>query len=87
MLSRRNAQYLGLDDRGVLAAGMRADINVVDPQRLDMGVPKLVADLPAGGKRFLQQASGYLGTWVAGQAVTREGAITAARPGQLVRRG
>ena len=48
-------------------------------------MPKLVRDLPAGGKRFLQKGEGYLGTWVAGQAVQRDGEITAARPGRLVR--
>ncbi|HSV52465.1 MAG TPA: amidohydrolase family protein [Burkholderiaceae bacterium] len=85
MLTRRNAQYLGLRDRGVIAPGMRADINVVDPQRLAVGTPRLVNDLPAGGKRFLQKAEGYIGTWVNGQAVQREGQITDARPGRLVR--
>lgn len=85
MLSRRNAQYLGLKDRGVIAAGMRADLNVVDPQRLGVGSPKLVTDLPAGGKRFLQKAEGYVGTWVHGVAVAREGQVTEARPGRLVR--
>lgn len=85
MLTRRNAKYLGLHDRGTLAAGQRADINVIDPKRLGVGAPRLVNDLPAGGKRFLQKAEGYVGTWVNGQAVQREGQITAARPGRLVR--
>jgi len=87
MMTRRNARYLGLEDRGVLAVGMRADVNVIDPVRLRVGTPKLVADLPAGGKRFLQKAAGYVGTWVAGQAVQREGEISGARPGRLVRMG
>jgi N-acyl-D-aspartate/D-glutamate deacylase len=47
----------------------------------------IVRDLPAGGRRLLQEASGYIGTWVAGQCVQREGQITAARPGRLVRMG
>ena len=85
MLTGRNAGYLGLKDRGVLAPGMRADINVIDPQRLSLPAPVLVKDLPAGGKRFLQKAHGYVGTWVAGQAVAREGQVTGARPGRLVR--
>ncbi len=85
MLTRRNARYLGLADRGVIAPGMRADINVIDPRRLGVGVPKLVRDLPAGGRRFLQKAQGYVGTWVNGQAVAREGEVMAARPGRLVR--
>jgi N-acyl-D-aspartate/D-glutamate deacylase len=85
MLSRRNARYLGLHDRGTLAVGQRADINVVDPQRLGVGAPRLVTDLPAGGKRFLQKAEGYIGTWVHGRAAQREGEVTAARAGRLVR--
>lgn len=87
MMTRRNARYLGLTDRGVIAPGLRADLNVIDPQRLSVGTPRLVRDLPAGGKRFLQQAQGYVGTWVQGAAVQREGQITAARPGRLVRMG
>ena len=87
MLTRRNARYLGLTDRGVLAPGMRADVNVMDPKRLSVGLPRLVRDLPAGGKRFLQKGEGYLGTWVGGVCVAREGEVTGARPGQLVRAG
>jgi len=87
MMTSRNARYLGLKDRGLLAPGLRADINVIAPARLSVGVPKLVRDLPAGGKRFLQKAQGYIGTWVAGQCVAREGEVTAARPGRLVRAG
>ena len=85
MLTRRNANYLGLKDRGVLAVGMRADINAIDPQKLSVGLPQLVRDLPAGGKRFLQKAEGYVATWVAGEQVQRHGKITSARPGHLVR--
>lgn len=87
MMTSRNARYLGLADRGLLVPGLRADINVIAPARLSVGVPKLVRDLPAGGKRFLQKAEGYIGTWVAGQCVAREGEVTAARPGRLVRAG
>jgi N-acyl-D-aspartate/D-glutamate deacylase len=87
LLSARNAQYLGLHDRGVIAPGLRADLNLIDPARLSVGTPHIVRDLPAGGRRFLQKAEGYLGTWVGGVAVQRDGAITAARPGRLVRAG
>ena len=87
MLTQRNARYLGLTDRGTIAPGLRADINLIAPQRLSVGTPALVRDLPAGGKRFLQKAQGYVGTWVAGVAVQREGEITAGRPGRLVRMG
>ena len=84
-LSARNAAYLGLADRGRIAPGLRADINLIDPQRLAVGAPRIVRDLPAGGRRFLQKAEGYLATWVAGVCVQRGGAITPARPGRLVR--
>ena len=87
MLSTRNAAYLGLRDRGRIAIGQRADLNVIDPQRLGVGAPRLVRDLPAGGKRFLQRGVGYVGTWVAGQCVQREGSVSSARPGRLVRMG
>jgi N-acyl-D-aspartate/D-glutamate deacylase len=87
MLTSRNAGYLGLADRGLIAPGLRADLNVIDPARLSVGTPKLVHDLPAGGKRFLQVAAGYVGTWVNGGCVQREGVVSAARPGRLVRAG
>jgi N-acyl-D-aspartate/D-glutamate deacylase len=85
MLSSRNADYLGLTDRGRIAPGQRADLNLIDPQRLNVGMPRLVADLPAGGRRFVQKAAGYLGTWVAGQAVRLGADLTEARPGRLLR--
>jgi N-acyl-D-aspartate/D-glutamate deacylase len=87
MITGRNARYLGLSDRGVIAPGLRADLNLIDPARLSMGLPQLVRDLPAGGKRFVQRAKGYVGTWVAGEQVQAEGVISAARPGRLVRMG
>jgi N-acyl-D-aspartate/D-glutamate deacylase len=87
MLTSRNARYLGLNDRGEIAVGRRADLNLIDPERLGVGAAQLVRDLPAGGRRFLQKGVGYLGTWVAGQWVQRDGVITAARPGRLVRAG
>jgi N-acyl-D-aspartate/D-glutamate deacylase len=85
MLTGRNAAYLGLNDRGVLKTGTRADFNLIDPARLALHKPHIVRDLPAGGRRLLQEASGYIGTWVAGQCVQREGQITEARPGRLIR--
>jgi N-acyl-D-aspartate/D-glutamate deacylase len=87
MLSARNAAYLGLADRGRVAPGQRADLNLIDPTRLAVGTPRLVRDLPAGGRRFLQKGEGYIGTWVAGRCVQRDGAVTAERPGRLVRMG
>jgi N-acyl-D-aspartate/D-glutamate deacylase len=87
MLSARNAAFIGLSDRGRIAPGLRADLNVIDPQRLNVGAPRLVRDLPAGGKRFLQKGEGYLRTYVAGVEVQRDGEVTTARPGRLVRMG
>ena len=87
MLCQRNADYLGLADRGRIAPGLRADFNLIDPTRLALPKPQLVRDLPAGGKRFLQTARGYVGTWVAGRRVVDDGAVTAARPGRLIRAG
>jgi N-acyl-D-aspartate/D-glutamate deacylase len=87
LLTSRNARYLGLSDRGVIAPGMRADLNVVDPSRLALRRPELRRDLPAGGKRFVQTAEGYVATFVAGRAVQRDGLLTNERPGRLVRLG
>ena len=85
MLTHRNARHLGLTDRGIVAPGLRADLNLIDPLRLACGTPRLVRDLPAGGKRLLQIGEGYLGTWVAGEAVALAGTVQEARPGRLVR--
>ena len=87
MLSGANAAYLGLDDRGVVAVGRRADLNVIDLDKLRLGRPRVVYDLPAGGRRFLQDADGYRATVVAGQVVSRDGRLTGARPGRVLRLG
>jgi N-acyl-D-aspartate/D-glutamate deacylase len=87
LLTARNARHLGLTDRGAITPGLRADLNLIDPARLSVGTPHIVRDLPAGGRRFLQKAEGYLGTWVGGACVQRDGAVTSARPGRLVRAG
>ncbi len=87
LLSARNADHVGLHDRGRIAVGQRADLNLIDPARLAVGTPRLVRDLPAGGKRFLQVGQGYIGTWVAGRCVQREGVVSDERPGRLVRMG
>lgn len=84
-LSGRQARYLGLSDRGTLAAGKLADINVIDHAALRLHKPGLVADLPAGGRRLLQRASGYRCTVKSGQVSFEEGVSTGAMPGRLVR--
>lgn len=86
-ITRDNAHAIGLRDRGVVAAGMRADLNVIDYPRLGMAVPEMRYDLPAGGKRLVQGASGYVATVLNGAVVSREGEPTGALPGRLVRGG
>jgi N-acyl-D-aspartate/D-glutamate deacylase len=85
LLTARNAAAVGLHDRGALAAGMKADINVIDLDRLAPQVPEVRRDLPAGGRRFVQGATGYDATIVAGQVTYRQGEATGALPGRLVR--
>jgi N-acyl-D-aspartate/D-glutamate deacylase len=79
------ARAVGLLDRGVIAPGMKADINVIDFAKLRVERPVMAFDLPAGGKRLLQRASGYTATIVAGSAIYRDGQPTGALPGKLVR--
>ena len=81
----RTARAYGLLDRGVLAPGYRADLNIIDLERLSLTRPELVYDLPAGGRRFIQRATGYVHTFVGGQEVMHEGEHTGALPGRLVR--
>jgi N-acyl-D-aspartate/D-glutamate deacylase len=85
MLTSANAEFMGFHDRGVIAPGKRADLNVIDFANLGMLRPKLVQDLPAGGKRLMQPSVGYRYTLVAGEVIARDGALTGARPGRLVR--
>ena len=82
---RMTAETVGLGDRGVLAPGKRADVNVIDFDGLRLHAPEVVGDLPAGGKRMLQRASGYRQTFVAGVEIMADGESTGATPGRLVR--
>ena len=82
---RATAEALGLRDRGIVAPGYKADINVIDFDRVGMSRPRLVFDLPAGGKRLLQPSRGYLHTFVSGVEIARDGEPTGATPGRLVR--
>jgi N-acyl-D-aspartate/D-glutamate deacylase len=84
-LTSDTAQAAGLHDRGVLAAGRKADINVIDWDRLGADAPFVVGDLPAGGKRLMQKVHGYDATIVSGAVTFREGAATGVLPGRLVR--
>ncbi|WP_285030584.1 amidohydrolase family protein [Mycolicibacterium sp. lyk4-40-TYG-92] len=83
--SHDTAQLYGMSDRGVIAVGKKADLNVIDLDALTLHAPKMVHDLPAGGKRLVQDASGYDATIVSGTVTRRHGADTGARPGRLVR--
>ena len=85
MLTADGADYLGLEDRGRIEVGQRADLNVIDYPGLALEAPRMVADLPAGGQRLLQNARGFVATLVAGQRVIERDALTAERPGRLVR--
>jgi N-acyl-D-aspartate/D-glutamate deacylase len=79
------AAAVGLADRGRIAPGMKADINVIDFDRLRVDRPVMAFDLPAGGKRLLQGAQGYVATIVSGETIYRNGEATGALPGKLVR--
>ena len=79
------ARAVGLLDRGVIAPGMKADLNVIDFDRLKVGRPKMAFDLPAGGKRLMQGADGYVATVISGEISYRDGAETSALAGKLVR--
>jgi N-acyl-D-aspartate/D-glutamate deacylase len=84
MLTQRNAAHMGLTDRCTIARGMKADLNLVDFERLALPMPEIVRDLPQGGRRMVQKAHRYVATFVPGQAVIADGLITAARPGRWV---
>src|SRR6202163_2980827 len=83
--SRKTALSVGLYDRGVIAPGYKADLNVIDYDKLHLHPPKVHYDLPVGGRRLLQQVDGYDATIVSGVVTQREGAATGARPGRLAR--
>ncbi|WP_310498858.1 D-aminoacylase [Sandarakinorhabdus sp.] len=79
------ARLYGLDDRGLLRPGYLADINIIDMGAIKLGKPWLAFDLPAGGKRLLQRADGYMMTLKNGQVTFRDGVMTGALPGTLIR--
>ena len=83
--TRRTAQLYGFSDRGTLEVGKRADLNVIDLERLTVRRPVLHTDLPAGGQRYLQPVSGYVATIVGGTQTRADDTDTGARPGRLVR--
>ena len=87
MQTSETADFFGFRDRGRLKPGLRADINLIDFDRLRLHQPEIVHDLPAGGRRLVQRADGYRATLVAGIPTFENGEETGARPGRLVRNG
>ncbi len=85
MQTRDTARLYGLNDRGVLAVGMKADLNVIDFERLAIQAPEMVFDLPADGRRMIQRAEGYVATIVSGVVTWENGEATGAMPGKLIR--
>ncbi len=84
---RDTAETVGLFDRGLIAPGYRADLNVIDYDNLTLKAPGVAYDLPTGGRRLIQRAEGYTATIVAGQVTYRDGTPTDALPGRLLRGG
>ncbi len=83
--TRDTAALFGLEDRGVVAPGMKADLNVIDFDKLHLESARVVDDLPAGGRRLLQRARGYAATVASGAVIVEDDAFTGALPGRLVR--
>ncbi|HMG43766.1 MAG TPA: amidohydrolase family protein [Acidimicrobiales bacterium] len=83
--TRQTAELYGFDDRGLLAPGYLADVNVIDFDALSIAAPEMVYDLPAGGRRLIQRASGYVATVKRGVVVREHDEPTGAHPGRLVR--
>ncbi|MDD3797576.1 MAG: amidohydrolase family protein [Novosphingobium sp.] len=84
-MTQATANLAGLNDRGLVAPGLRADLNVIDFEGLKLHEPKVCYDLPAGGRRLVQRSEGYVATLVRGEVVCRAGDPTGALPGRLIR--
>lgn len=82
--TKRAAETYGLYDRGVVAPGYKADLNVIDFEKLSIGHPEVHYDLPEGGRRLMQKANGYDATIVSGVITQRDGVPTGERPGKMV---
>ena len=86
-MTRDTAELYGLEDRGLLKSGMKADINVIDYDNLKLHNPEMAYDLPGGGKRLIQSADGYKATICSGVVTYRDGEHTGELPGRLIRGG
>jgi N-acyl-D-aspartate/D-glutamate deacylase len=87
MQTSETADFFGFRDRGRLKAGLRADLNLIDFDKLRLHQPEIVHDLPTGARRLVQRVDGYRATLVAGVPIFEHGQDTGARPGRLVRAG
>ena len=85
MMSKEAADLYGLGDRGTVEVGKRADLNVIDLDRVELQLPEVIDDLPTGASRIVQRAAGFELTVCAGEITFRNGEPTGARPGKLVR--
>ena len=85
MQTHDTARCVGLDDRGTIEVGMKADLNLIDFEELQLKAPGITFDLPAGGRRMFQGAEGYLATIVSGEVIMENGRATGAVPGKLIR--
>ncbi len=83
--TRQTAEVFGLTDRGLIAPGMKADLNLIDYDRLTFDMPKMVYDFPAGARRLVQHAKGYVGTFVSGVQTVDHDEFTGELPGRLLR--
>jgi N-acyl-D-aspartate/D-glutamate deacylase len=87
MQAHDTARFIGLRDRGTIMPGQRADLNILEIDKLRLLHPRMRRDLPAGGQRLMQQAEGYIATLVRGTIVAQNGQLTGQTPGRLVRMG
>tara|TARA_B100001540_G_scaffold280535_1_gene269995 strand:- start:858 stop:2420 length:1563 start_codon:yes stop_codon:yes gene_type:complete len=85
MQTMDTARCVGLEDRGTLQPGMKADLNIIDFDALQLEAPQIIFDLPAGGRRMFQGARGYVATIVSGEVIMENGEYTGAVPGALIR--
>jgi len=83
--TKDTAETFGLFDRGEIKAGMLGDINIIDFEKLNVSHPKMIHDLPLGGRRLVQDATGYVATIKSGQVISENGTATGALPGNLIR--
>jgi len=85
--TRDTAEFYGFMDRGLIAPGMKADLNLIDFDRLHLHAPEMVFDLPADGRRLVQRADGYKYTILSGEVTFEDGRPTGAMPGKMIRAG